>query len=291
MKFYKYKLFATLLLFLFFIQVLPVAAQKMTAEEVVAKHLESIGTTENRAAVKNQLIFNDVEFRQKGAITFINGKGLILSSGEKNLWGMNFNSNEYPQDQFGYNGKDTKVAYAKPGARSIIGDFIFSYTSLLKEGLLGGTLSSSWALLNNDAKKSKFSYEGTKTIDEKETHVLGFSPKGGSDLSIKMYFDKQTFQHVRTEYNRIIAAVPTANVDGSGKQSPERYRLVEDFSKYIKMGNLTLPSFYKLSYSYSNSAAVNVAGKSNREVEWTFNVTNYSFNQQIDETSFNINTK
>ena len=289
MKFYNYKLLTFLFACLFFLT--SVKAQKMTAEEVLAKHLESIGTKENHAAVKNQIIFHDIEFNQKGSTAVIKGKGLILSSGEKSLWGMNLNSNDYPQDQFGYNGKDTKVGYARPGVRSIIGAFIISYNDFLKEGLLGGTLSSSWALLNAESKKSKLSYEGTKTIDGKDTHVLSFSPKGGSDLSVKMYFDKQTFQHLRTEYNRVIAAVPGETVDGSGKISPERYRLVEDFSKHTKMGNLTLPAFYKLSYSYSTNAAVNVAGKSNREVEWVFNVTNYSFNQPLDETSFDINVK
>jgi hypothetical protein len=291
MKFYNKKFFTFLLVCGVFSFIINVKAQKITAEEVVLKHLDSIGTKENRAAVKNQLIFNNVEFKLKGSTNVINGKGLILSSGEKNLWGMNLNSNDYPQDQFGYNGKDTKVAFSRPGARSIIGDFILSYDDLLKKGLLGGTLSASWALLNIDANKSKVSYEGTKTIDGKDTHILSFSPKGGSDLSIKMYFDKQTYQHLRTEYNRVIAARQGSTVDNSAGQGEDRYRLVEDFSNFTKMGNLTLPGVYKLFYAYSSNASIRLSKNSNREAEWIFKVTNYSFNQALDENSFEINVK
>jgi hypothetical protein len=204
---------------------------------------------------------------------------------------MNFNSNAYPQDQFSFNGKNTKIGFVRPSERSIIGDFIFLYEELLKEGLLGGPLSTSWALINADAKKSKLSYEGTKTINDKEAYVLSFSPKSGSDLSIKMYFDKQNFQHVRTEYNRVISARQGPNVDGSAGQGEDRYRLVEDFSKYIKMGNLMLPSVYKLSYSYASNSSIRLSGKANREAEWTFNITNFSFNQQLDDNSFDINIK
>ncbi len=263
----------------------------MTPEAIVAKHLESVGTKENRAAIKNQVIFTNVEFKLKGSSSSLNGKGLILSSGQKNLWGMNFESNAYPEDKFSYNGRNTKVAFIRPGERSIIGDFVFTYGELLKDGLLGGTLSSSWALSNMDTKKSKLSYEGTKEIDGKDSYVLSFSPKGGTDLDIKLYFDKETFQHIRTEYSRLIAARQGGSVDGSAGQGEDRYRVVEEFSKFTKMGDLTLPSVHKLSYAYSSNAAIRIAGKSNREVEWTFRVANFSFNQQLEDSSFDVNVK
>ena len=273
---------------LFITSVLAVNAQKLTAEEVVSKHLESIGA--KRAEIKNQLILTDVSVSQKGSTQGIVGKAIILSSGERNLWGMNLNSNDYPQDRFGFNGKDTKIGFARPAARSIIGDFIYSYNELLSQGLLGGTLSNSWALLK-DTKNFKLSYEGTKKIDEKETHVVSFIPRNGSDLSIKMYFDKQNFQHLRTEYNRVISATQGASVDSSAGQGEDRYRLVEDFSNYKNMGGLILPSKYKISYSYSSSASVRSQQKRNREMEWNFEVINFSFNQQLDENSFNIEGK
>ncbi len=128
---------------------------------------------------------------------------------------MNLTSNDYPQDRFGYDGKDVNVGYARPGTRSLLASFIYSYKELLKEGLLGGSLTSSWALTNTANKNPKVSYEGTKKIDGKDTLVLSYSPKKGSDLNIKMYFDKENFHHLRTEYNRVFASKQGTTVDNS----------------------------------------------------------------------------
>lgn len=289
--FFRIAVFTALLVVSSSLSAVTVSAQKMTAEEVVAKHLDSIGTKDNRAKIKNQLIVTELKFSIKGSANAVNGKALILSENAKNLWAMNIASNAYPQDRFGFNGKDTKVGYATPTSRSIIGDFIFSNTELLKEGLLGGTLSSSWALLNTDTRKSKLSYEGTKKIDGKETVVLSYSPKSGSDLSMKMYFDAKNFQHVRTEYSRTIGAVQGTTIDNSAGQGEDRYRLVEDFSDFTKMGDLTLPGTYKLSYSYSSSSATRTKGKENRELEWEFKVVNYAYNRPQDANAFDIDAK
>jgi hypothetical protein len=260
------------------------SAQKITPEEIAAKHLESIGTKDKRSQVKNQLIFHDVKFKQTGSTQIYNGKGLILSENNKNLWGMNLNSNDYPQDQFGYNGKETKVAFARPGVRSALGGFIRSNPDLLKQGLLGGALTSSWALLNTDSKKYRLKYAGTKNVDDKDVHVLEFLPKGGSDLEIKMYFDPQTFHHIRTEYTQVIAAAQGPSVDSSAGQTPSRFRIVEEFGKFTKMGDLTLPGSYRIFYNYSRNATI-------QESEWIFNVTNFAFNQQLETNSFEVDVK
>ena len=79
-------------------------------------------------------------------------------------------------------------------------NFVDGNEVVLRDGLLGGTLSSSWALIDLANKKAKLSFEGTKKIDGKEYYVMGYSPKGGSDVDIKLYFEKETFRHARTEY-------------------------------------------------------------------------------------------
>lgn len=263
-------------------------AQKLTAEEIVTKHLASIGTKEARSNIKSQILLGDVQFRQKGNVEAISGKFVIVSAEEKTLWGMNLNSNDYPQDRFGYDGKDVKVGFATPGTRSFLGSFINSYKELLKEGLLGGSLTTSWILADTDLKNARLSYDGTKKIDGKENLVVSYSSKKGSDLSIKMYFDKETFQHLRTEYNRVIAARQGTTVDTSASQGEERYKLVEDFSNFKSAGGLILPATYKISYSYFNSNAIQSKQKSNRDVEWTFNITNFTFNPLMDADSFDI---
>ncbi|MFN2412352.1 MAG: hypothetical protein ABR535_04760 [Pyrinomonadaceae bacterium] len=109
---------------------------------------------------------------------------------------------------------------------------------MLKEGLLGGSLSTAWPLLHAD-RKAKIDYEGKKAINDKETIVLTYAPRGGSDLSIKLYFEEGTYRHVRSEYILVRAAAQGATVDTSAGQSGTIYRLVEDFSVFRKIGEMT----------------------------------------------------
>jgi hypothetical protein len=265
-------------------------AQELTAETVIAKHLESIGPKDKLAVIKNQMIFTDARFRFLGGTNILIGKALILSEGQKNLWGMNFNSNDYPMDRFGFDGKEVKVGRPSPGSpRSLIGDFIYSNRALLRDGLLGGTLSSSWALLSSD-RKAKASVDGKKTIDGKSLIGLSYSPKGAGEVTIKMYFDEKTFRHLRTEYTVVRnASIGTGGVDSSASQSSTTYRIYEDFSDFTKMGDLTLPKTYKITYARTGTDAVIAARQQvNRDAEWTFTVTNVNFNQELDAGSFNI---
>ncbi|MEO6333552.1 MAG: hypothetical protein ABIO91_01080 [Pyrinomonadaceae bacterium] len=267
--------------------VFSISAQDLTAEQLIAKHRDSIGTKEALAAIKNLMVVSDVRCIFSGSVAVLNGKALILSESEKNLWGMSFNSNDYPQERFGFDGKDVRVAKTTPSAgRSPLGDFLFTYTSLLRSGMLGGTLSSSWALLTE--RKAKISVDGKKTIDGKNIIAISYTPKGGSDVTVKMYFDDKTFQHVRTEYSLVISAAQGASVDSSASQTSTIVKIVETFSNFGKAGGLTLPRTYKIAYTRTGSAATIINQRPNREVEWVFAVTNVNFNQGLDASSFKV---
>jgi len=57
----------------------------MKLEDVLAKHLNSIGTKEDRAKIKNQAIFSDVKVALKGNTSDMRGKAIFLSSSEKSF--------------------------------------------------------------------------------------------------------------------------------------------------------------------------------------------------------------
>ena len=276
---------------LFLLASFNVTAQKMEVADVVARHKASIGTAEALAAVKNQLVLTNARFTFKGSANVITGKALILSAGDKNLWGMNFASNDYPQDRFGFDGKDARVGKSTPNTRSLLGEFLNNNRTILKDGLLGGTLSSAWPLLEANARGAKVKLEGTKKIDGKETIVLSYAPKASSDLVIKFYLDSSTHQHLRTEYTLVRAAIQGSSVDNSAGQSGAVYKLVEEFSNFSKMGQLTLPRDYKITYSRSGGAGLAVAQNANRDAEWTFTVTDFGINREIDANSFAIEGK
>jgi hypothetical protein len=255
-------------------------AQKMNVEDILAKHLNSIGSVKNRDSVKTRIIVSDVEFLLQ-AQNPINGKFVMASSTEGAIFGINLEANNYRLDKFSYDGKKIRVGYITPGLRSILGGFILSYEDVLKEGLLGGTLSSSWALLKTEGKP-KLTYGGTDKINGKETYVIEYSPKGGADIDIKIFLDKENFRHVRTEYNKVIAArMSGGGIDRSATQVETRYKVIEDFSNFKKFGVLTLPGSYKIEHSFGR-------GGLSTKAEWKFKVTDASFNQPLGDNAFDI---
>ncbi|HEY0429177.1 MAG TPA: hypothetical protein VGC76_15460 [Pyrinomonadaceae bacterium] len=256
-----------------------VSAQKMKPEDILSKHLESIGTSAARAAVKSQIAVGDITVQY---ITRKNqtaqGRAVFASSGAKNFFGMNLNAADYTMDRFSFDGSKSKASYVRAGTRSVLGNFLLSNDVILKESLLGGTLATSWALFDVESRKAKLSFDGTKKINGKETYVLSYSPKAG-DVSIKLYFDKETFRHVRTEYKRTFSAAIGLTPNDSAKYDEGRLTVTEDFSDFKKEKDLTLPHGYRLNYSIIGQNGTN-------EIEWKVNLTEFAFNQTLDEKTF-----
>ena len=257
-------------------------AQKMKAEDVLAKHLESIAMAEARAAVKSQVLIGEVTIKfisQKNLTA--QGRIVMASAAEKNFPGMSLNASDYPSEKFSYDGKKTKIGFVRNGVRSVLGNFVASNDVIIKESLFGGTLSTSWVLHDLASKKAKLSFDGTKKINGKEVYVLGYSPKSTSDVDIKLFFDKETFRHVRTEYKRTSSAGIGVRPEQSSGFSESRLTVTEDFSDFKTEKNLTLPHTYRLFYSVTGQNGTS-------EIEWLFNLTEFSFNQSLAPNTFDI---
>jgi hypothetical protein len=261
--------------------------EKLKPEEVVAKHLESIGTAEARQAVRNLVASGTVVFSiRSGGKGQTGGASLIASEGEMNLFKMVFQSSPtYPHELFSYDGKNFGAMHIRAGARSPLGEFFMSHDTIFKQGLLGGALSTAWPLLNLSNKNPKLDYEGTKKIGDRQTHELRYTPRKGSDMKIKLFFDAETFQHVRTEYEHTLAAALGGRISTGGASTGKneiRYKLVEDFSDFKKEGNLMLPHTYKL--------ALSVQGPIITLQDWVFELTQFAFNQRLNPKDFTPET-
>lgn len=280
------KLSTLLVLSIVFLSATSTFAQKLKAEDVLAKHLESIGTSEARAATKSQVAVGDAQVKYITRKTPpIVGRIVIASAADRNFWGMNLNSTDYPAERFSYDGNKTRVGFTRAGVRSVLGGFVLSNDSLLEKGLLSGTLSNSWAMLNTANSKAKLSFDGTKKINRKEAYAIGYSPKGGADIAITLYFDKETFRHVRTEYKRIASAGIGSRPEDSSKYSENHITLTEDFSDFKPEGKLTLPHGYHILYTTTGTS------NGSTEIEWTFNLTEFAFNQNLAADTFDVDAK
>lgn len=258
------------------------ATEKIRPEDVVARHLESIGSVKAREAVKTRIIVgtSQVIFRTPRTGQ-VEGRAVLASEGSKSLVGMSFPSPLYPREQLGFNGNSFMAAYVTPGVRSSLGSFLMTHDLVFKQGLMGGTLSSAWPLLDLATRSPQLEYAGTKKVDESVLHELKYVPHGGSDLKISLFFDSETFQHVRTEFERVIPA-PMGNRSYTNIEEREtRYKMVEEFSDFKTEAELTLPHTYRIKLAVDSKGKTFLA-------DWEITLTQFTFNEPIDPNSFTI---
>jgi hypothetical protein len=262
---------------------IPVAAdEKMTPEELIAKHLESIGTAGARTAARNRIItgMSALTLKQGGSGN-LTGTTLMASEGDKNLLIMAFDQPDYPSEKIGYDGHKLTVRPIRPGVRTPLGEFFRTHEEMFKEGLVGGTLTQSWPLLNVAARAPKLEYGGTRKIDGRLAHELKYTPKNGSSLKIKLYFDAENFRHIRSEYERVIAATMGARPIESGGRLDTRYKVVEEFSDFKEENGLTLPHTYKFELRITSGSAPML-------LDWVLNLEKFEFNQSMSGKEFDV---
>src|SRR5216684_590468 len=262
------------------------SAQKLKPEDIVARHLESIGSAQERAAVKTRIISGTAQVVFHTApLGQASGRAVLASEGTKSLVGMSFPSPVYPREQLGFNGSTFTAAYVLPGSRSALGSFLMTHSLIFKQGLMGGTLSSAWPLLDLTKRNAELEYSGEKKVGNQMLHELKYVPRGGSDLQIKLYFDSDTFKHVRTEYERTIAGAMGDRsyvTPGIGRET--RFKMVEEFSDFKKESELNLPQTYKINLITDTDAGTLLT-------DWTIKLTQFTFNEKIDPNSFSIISK
>ena len=262
----------------------PIEGDKLKPEEVLARHLNSIGPEKARSAIKTRVVAgtSQVVFRT-APVGQTYGRAVLASEGLKCLIGMSFHSPVYPREEFGFNGNNFIAAFVTPGVRSSLGSFLMNHDLIFKHGLMGGTLSSAWPLLDVSARQANLEYAGLRKIGDVSVHELKYLPRRAGDLQISIFFEEKTFEHVRTEYRRVIPA-PTGNRTYTNVEEREsRYKLVEEFSSYSAEQELNLPHLYRIHFTAD-------AQSGTFEGEWMLKLTLFKFNEKIDPASFTIST-
>jgi hypothetical protein len=245
--------------------------QTLSAEEVVVKHLQAIGTPEalkqtQARAFKGTASF---EFIQGGNGSSPNGVVIFASESNKTAIKLQFSDLNYPGEHFAYNGKDVTVGHMSPGQRSPLADFVYRYNAGMKESLLGGVWSLNWPLLDIKKVQPSLKYRAIKDGGRKLHELEYRGQKGFGDLKVKLYFDFDTFRHVRTEYRvRIRNDNSTRSETGARRKGTgisrndsdssseiyddvpdSRYLLIEKFEDFRERDGLMLPTVCAYEYS------------------------------------------
>jgi hypothetical protein len=258
--------------------------EKLTPDELVARHLLSLGTPEARTAIKNRLMDGDAEVAVKrGSVGHMKGTASFVSEGSMVRIAMNLFSQTYPGEQLVYNGKKVRVGSIRPGIRSELSGFINDYgTVLLEEGILAGTTTTHWCLFGYKERKVRLEYLGLNKVDGVQLHALRYNARKG-DFKIDFFFEPNSFRHVQTQYTLKVSIQPDPSTPNFDKiRAPYAYwRGKEVFSNFSIVDGVTLPHSYKLTLTYEGVSEV-------LEIDYTMTFNKVQHNQQLEATTFTV---
>jgi len=260
---------------------------KISVEELVAKHIASIGSADVIAGIKSRVMVGEGKLESKlGSAFILNGTGQIASQGDKVLFAMIFNSPQYPYEKAAFDGNDQSLGLPN-GKRTFLGDFLKSQNSILKDGLFTGALSTAWPLLDLKSGNSvKLEYAGTSKIDDRQCYKIKYSSGRSGNLKTTLYFDAETYRHIRTTYEYTIEPrIGTSSTDVRSSSRIERYSLREDFSDFKMAGKLILPFTYTINIT-NELQIVSQPGTNSRE--WTFTVLQVYYDEPLEATVFKV---
>lgn len=256
-----------------------VAGQNLKTDEIVARHLESIGKPEKRAELTTIMALGLSEFEARNPQVKGGGKAVVVSDPDNLLFIISLNSKEYPFEKIGFFNGKPNLPFIASGTRSLLGSFVSEHEKILSDGLFGGTMALRWNSVVSAANRSKLKASGTKKVEGNNAYVLDYlTPAGSGEFKIRLYFDSETFQHIRTEYRR---EIPVGRVIfGQQNQGGTSVAtLTEDFSDFRQIDGVTLPYSYQVRY-VSNSSSM-----SNENI-WRIKVAEYRLNQKLQSDFF-----
>lgn len=255
---------------------------KIEIPVLLSRHLESIGSATAREAVKSRFAAGTVKFIGRiGTTSNLEGTIGFVSLRPKTRYSVKFPTTDYPGEQLAFDGKKVDVGFLPAGRRSALSLFIQQQDLPLKDGLLGGVLSTAWPLMK-DPVPARLEYKGTRKIEGRLLHVVGYrQQKGSPDLKVTLFFDTETFRHIRTEYEFRIQPRLGIGPNQSNVFQESIYLLSEDFDDFRKVDGLMLPHKYKIQLSVQASASAVL-------MDWNFSLGQIAHNQPVEDNVFTL---
>jgi hypothetical protein len=243
--------------------------KKLNPEELVAKHIKSIGSPEVLERIQTREIMGTSTFhRVLGGFGKHSGIAQIASDGRKLGIVIRYNNPDYPGEHFAFDGIDVTIGRFIPGKISPLAEFINRFDDIMKAGLLGGALSTAWPLLNIRETQPRLEYKKAK-LTGRLMHALEYRPKRGlGDLETVLFFEPETFHHIRTEY-KLYSFDPG-----------DHTVLSEDFADFKEVDGMMLPQRYTISFSTEGFVTRTYLAN------WIFDAKQWAHNGKIDSRIF-----
>jgi hypothetical protein len=259
------------------------------SQQIMQKHLDSIGAREARAAIQSRLVEGVAQYNLiVGGTGQSTGTASFASMDHQIRLRMDFPPDHSRDEWFAYDGEKVSVSQSLPSRPPSIEEFMHTEDAILKNGFLGGVLSTAWPPLDTGKSRSILVYEGLKAIGGKKLHTIRCRTRDSS-LEIRLYFDPDTFHHVLTTYT---ISVPPGYRRGVFLRRSPGYdpalipseesvsKLEERFSDFKTVNGLTFPTEYDLHF-----AQVAPDG-GQTEKEWRMRIMKIENNPPLDRTLF-----
>ena len=264
--------------------------KKPTIDEIVAHHLDSIGTAEARDAAKTRGVNGSVKMVSRiGRTVNIDGKGVMVSTGPRMRYSLRLSGQGY--EDLAFDGGKSHTGVSPNGQRTPLAALLNREDLPLKEGLTGGALSMAWPLLRLAQQQPKLDYRGLSKVEGRQLHEVSYrQKKGSSSMRVTLYFDAETFRHVRTKYQFEGAPQMGSGVNNQGTrggrdsgelEGDSRYDLIETFDDFKAVDGLTLPHKYRLQLSIQTA-------NSSILYDWTLSVEELSHKEKFEDQVFKI---
>lgn len=256
--------------------------KKLEVPELLSRHLEAVGSASARQSIKSRFAAGTVKFVGRiGTTANLDGSIGFVSLRPKTRYSIKFPTTDYPGEQMTFDGKNVEVGWLPAGKRSALSLFIQQQDLVLKDGLMGGVLSTAWPLLK-DPVPARLEFKGARKIAGRLLTVVGYrQQKGSPDLKVTLFFDPETFRHVRTEYEFRIAPRLGIGPNQSNVFQESIYLLSEEFDDFRPVDGLTLPHQYKIQLSVQASASAVL-------MDWNLTLAQILHNQPVEDNVFTL---
>ncbi len=264
------------------------ASDKPKPEELISRHLDSLGTADAREALKSLNVEGNLLTKfLRGGSGMAGGPFAMVSTGHKILLEAKFDLPNYPGDSYAYDGDKKTLGFIVPGQRSQLEDFLNNNPEVLADGLIGGVLSTAWPLYDCQARKARIDVDGMKKVEGKELLRVTYHPRHGTgDLKIYLFFEPDTYRHVKTIYSeqsqeQMGTSSNRSSIGGAGGAGAN-LSLEENFGGFARVNGLMLPTQWTLQYNQEG------IGSGSSLVEFDMNIAKIQANPNISGVTFRI---
>lgn len=141
-------------------------------------------------------------------------------------------------------------------------------------------MTTAWCMLHGPAERAKLQYDGLKKVDGVQLHQVRYtSRRGAEDMRVFLYFEPETFRHVKSRCVLELRPFVTKDLDQSAWQRDTYWRLQEDYGDFRVVDGVSVPHSYKLVLTYEGEKQASMT-------EWTVSLSRVQHNQTLDPAIF-----